>query len=316
MVEIQVFEDGDELYVDSRLIAPRLGIDHGNFLETIEKYQTEAEKDFGIIPFETEKTGKPGRPQKYALLNEDNSLFMITLSRNSPEVVQCKRELVKAFAEAKRHLQERQFRQQHVPYWYERMRIALSDTVKPLQMDYFCVYREMMDFFCELENRFGYVISDIDEETGKRLVPDISIAQKFNQFMRSEDEIPSQARQYFLDSSKPVDFRQPGKRKHGWFDGGANHTEIQMYNHVYPESSHGKYNVHPAMSYPDEYRSIFRYYLQEHWITDFCVPYLQKRDPMGLQVMRAQMLRMSPAERQAIATTLVGRLLPSLPESA
>ena len=204
----------------------------------------------------------------------------------------------------------------HVAYWYERMRIALSDWDRPLQNGYFCVYREMMDFFCELENRFNYVIPDFDQKTGKRLVPDGSIGQRFNAFLRSEDEMPTIARRRFLGSGEAVDFRQPGCRKNGWFSGGKDYKEILMYNHVYPKSSHGNFQVHPAMSYPDKYRGLFRYYLQEYWIPDSCIPYLRKRDPKGLHRIQSRVMQMSSSEHAAVRGTLVGSLMPSFPESA
>ena len=90
-----------KLVVDSRLIVERLGIEHINFMETIGTYQSQIEQAFGVVRFETEKTGLRGRPQKYALLTEDQATFLMTLSRNTPEVVQCKIELVVAFSKAK-----------------------------------------------------------------------------------------------------------------------------------------------------------------------------------------------------------------------
>lgn len=92
------------LVVDSRLIAERLGIEHINFMEAIGDYQTQTEQAFGIVRFETEKLGGRGRPQKYALLTEDQAIFLMTLSRNTSEVVQCKIDLVVAFSRAKEFL--------------------------------------------------------------------------------------------------------------------------------------------------------------------------------------------------------------------
>jgi anti-repressor protein len=61
------------LVVDSRLIAQELGIEHENFIETVRKYQKQAEQAFGVLRFET---GKPtsgslgGRPEKYCLYHD------------------------------------------------------------------------------------------------------------------------------------------------------------------------------------------------------------------------------------------------------
>jgi phage regulator Rha-like protein len=89
--------------VDSRLIAEALGIDHHNFMETIRKYQGKIEADFGILPFETEVLGV-GQPQKFYFLNELQCNFVVTLSRNTPEVVQFKLSLVVAFDNAKKEV--------------------------------------------------------------------------------------------------------------------------------------------------------------------------------------------------------------------
>ena len=97
-----------KLVVDSRLIVERLGIEHESFLRTLDTYQTQIEEAFGVIRFEIGKPpsgSKGGRPQKYALLTEDQATFLMTLSRNTPEVVQCKIELVVAFSKAKEFLQ-------------------------------------------------------------------------------------------------------------------------------------------------------------------------------------------------------------------
>lgn len=81
--------------VDSRVIARELGIQPGNLLETVCKYRAEIE-GFGILPFQTEKTGRRGQPERYALLNEDQAHFVLALSRNTPRVVDLKARLVHA----------------------------------------------------------------------------------------------------------------------------------------------------------------------------------------------------------------------------
>ena len=95
----------EKLLVDSRDIAISLNIQHKNFLSTIETYKTVIEKKFGRVAFETDLDKKPvngGWSQKYALLTEDQSLFIGTLSRNSDEVVEFKARLVSSFQNARR----------------------------------------------------------------------------------------------------------------------------------------------------------------------------------------------------------------------
>lgn len=319
MADLEIIADGDELYVDSRLIAERLGIEHESFLRTLDNYQTQIEQGFGILRFEIGKIDGRGRPPRFAYLNEDQATFVMTLSRNSPEVIQCKLDLVSSFSKAKKLLRQRQEQEQtvrQVPYWYQRLRLAMSDAEKPLQSGYFCIYEEMLRFFATLEGRLGYVIPDRDELTGRYLIPDISIGQRFNAFMRDEDEVPCLLRQEFLGSTEPVDFREPRMRKEGWFLGGSHHREILKYNHVYPSVSHGQSNVQSVNSYPVRYLSIFQYFLQEYWISDNCLPYLQKRDPEGVRYLSVSLSELPPSAKQALAGTLLGKLMQALPPAS
>lgn len=109
MADLFAFEHSDgELVVDSRLIAPRLGIKHESFMRTIDNYQTRIESDFGGLRFEIGVPDKPtGNPPRYVVLTEDQATFVMTLSRNSRQVVQCKADLVKAFSRAKETLRRR-----------------------------------------------------------------------------------------------------------------------------------------------------------------------------------------------------------------
>lgn len=315
MADLEIFDDGETLYVDSRLIAERLGIEHRSFLETVENYRTQVEQAFGILRFETAEIDGRGRPGRFALLNEDQATFVMTLSRNSSEVVQCKLDLVQAFSKAKKLLRDRKEATgyQQIPYWYQRIKLAMSDTEKPLQTGYFCIYEQMMSFFAQLEGRLGYIVPDYNQADGKYLVPDISIGKKFNDFLRSEDEAAVEARKQFLKSADIIDFRQPGMRKDGWFAGGSHHHEIQVYNHVYPTTSHGKYQIQDANSYPTRYLSIFQYYLQEWWIPDRCIPYLKKRDSQGIKLLRSAINDLPPNTLNTLSGTLIGKLIQSLP---
>ncbi len=109
MSQLKVQQLDGILVVDSRLVAWELGIKHKNFLATIEKYKTEIEQDFGHLAFETETvTNSVGAVNeiRFAFLNEDQSIYLMTLSRNTVKVRQCKRNLVKAFVEAKKIITE------------------------------------------------------------------------------------------------------------------------------------------------------------------------------------------------------------------
>jgi len=108
---LAVTERSGVLVIDSRLIAPGLGIQHKNFLATIEKYnpQMASEPAMGAVAFETrEFKTKQGNTssETWAWLNEPQATFTMTLSRNTERVVNCKLALSIAFDKAKRVLKE------------------------------------------------------------------------------------------------------------------------------------------------------------------------------------------------------------------
>lgn len=92
-----------EARIDSRLLAPVTGNQHKNIIGLIERYADQFH-GFGVVPFQTEKpTGKQGgRPQRFALLNEDQCYLLLTFARNTAAVVAMKVQLVQAFKEARK----------------------------------------------------------------------------------------------------------------------------------------------------------------------------------------------------------------------
>ncbi|WP_295379612.1 Rha family transcriptional regulator [uncultured Pseudacidovorax sp.] len=95
---VAVTDYGGEPRVDSRVLAVRLQGHHKSVMELIDRYRGQLGR-FGIVPFETEKlegSGR-GRPERYALLNENQSYFLLSLSRNTDHVVNLKANLVEAF---------------------------------------------------------------------------------------------------------------------------------------------------------------------------------------------------------------------------
>ena len=93
----------DERRVDSRLLAEQLGSQHKNSIELIDKYADKIRR-FGHLPFQTE-VGKRvqggGKAERFALLNEDQAFFLLSLSRNTGRVVELKSNLIMAFREAR-----------------------------------------------------------------------------------------------------------------------------------------------------------------------------------------------------------------------
>ena len=93
--------------VDSRLIAQELGISHAAFYRTIKENQKDIEEDFTQVCFKNETVKNSVgavNTVKFAYLNEDQATYLMTLSRNTTQVKQLKRKLVKSFSEAKRLL--------------------------------------------------------------------------------------------------------------------------------------------------------------------------------------------------------------------
>lgn len=99
-----------EARVDSRLMAQQLRNQHKAVMVLIERY-ADAFRKFGLLPFEMEAvkaTGARGtKHQRFAMLNEDQAFFLLSLSRNTDHVVQLKAKLVTAFSEARRAAQQR-----------------------------------------------------------------------------------------------------------------------------------------------------------------------------------------------------------------
>jgi anti-repressor protein len=109
MNNLSIIKRDGILVVDSRLVAARLAIKHKNFLATIDKYLSQIESYFGAVAFETrEFKTKQGNSstERLAWLTEEQSTFLMTLSRNTEEVVQCKLALVQAFSKAKQLIQQ------------------------------------------------------------------------------------------------------------------------------------------------------------------------------------------------------------------
>jgi phage regulator Rha-like protein len=97
-----------ETRADTRMLAKHLGNQHKNVFELVKGYRSDFEQ-LGVVPFETEKpTGVAGgRPERFALLNEDQAYLLLTFSRNTARVRALKVKLVQAFGEARRAAQQR-----------------------------------------------------------------------------------------------------------------------------------------------------------------------------------------------------------------
>jgi phage regulator Rha-like protein len=108
-MKLKVIEKDKTLVVDSRLVADSLGVEHISWMNNVVyKHQPTIEQHFGSLHFQNEvkKRAKGATTIKYCYLTEDQSIFLMTLSRNTPQVIDCKANLVKAFSEAKKRLEK------------------------------------------------------------------------------------------------------------------------------------------------------------------------------------------------------------------
>jgi phage regulator Rha-like protein len=93
---------GQRAWTTSEIVADGCGIRHKNLLAMLRKYAGEF-SELGLLAFET-RPRLPGQhgggETEYAVLNEDQATFAITLFRNTPVVLRFKLALVKAFRRA------------------------------------------------------------------------------------------------------------------------------------------------------------------------------------------------------------------------
>jgi hypothetical protein len=89
--------------IDSRLIAQQLGVEHESFRKLVYQYQADFE-EFGILRFEIGEIKGRGQPEKYALLNEDQSYLGLTYTQNTEQARTLKKKLVRTFGDYRRKL--------------------------------------------------------------------------------------------------------------------------------------------------------------------------------------------------------------------
>lgn len=134
-MSLTIIERQGELVVDSRLVAEALGIQHKNFLATIEKYRQEAESEgFTPLIFKTRLVKLPqggSYQERWVWLNEEWANYLMTLSRNTKRVRAAKRQLVKAFSQAKQVIQETRLQSQ--PQQPNQLPVAMPT---PEEIDY------------------------------------------------------------------------------------------------------------------------------------------------------------------------------------
>lgn len=120
---IQIITVNESLVVDSRLIANELGIEHATLLKTIKKYIDRLERK-NPVRFEVDVVKRPqgGTYEvSYCYLDEYQATLLMTFSRNTEQVLDCKEKLVDGFEKAKKIIKE------VIP--------AKSDRIRELEME-------------------------------------------------------------------------------------------------------------------------------------------------------------------------------------
>ena len=92
---------GKEPRADSRDITQHLGNPHETVMRLVNDYRADFEQ-FGILRFQIGEIQGRGQPEKFALLNEDQTYLLLTYSRNTARVRALKVKLVQAFGAARR----------------------------------------------------------------------------------------------------------------------------------------------------------------------------------------------------------------------
>jgi phage regulator Rha-like protein len=102
--ELALTTTNTEARIDSRLLAKQLDNQHRHVMALLDKYMGKF-KTFGHVSFKNadgERKQGGGKGERYALLNENQAYFLLSLSRNTDIVVTLKARLIAAFSEARK----------------------------------------------------------------------------------------------------------------------------------------------------------------------------------------------------------------------
>jgi phage regulator Rha-like protein len=113
--------------IDSRTLAKSLGNTHRPTVALVVKYCDRLQQ-FGQVLFKKADGGRiqgGGKAERFVLLNEDQAIFLLSLSRNTDRVIELKARLVRAFSDARRNATQRQT--EYLPEYHR-----LHDLIKQL----------------------------------------------------------------------------------------------------------------------------------------------------------------------------------------
>lgn len=133
LISIEIVEG--ELRVDSRLIAVNLGVEHKHTIEMIRKYEPRFFK-YGEVLFKTAPSLNTGSCQNVTVcyLNEQQSTFLVTLSRNSENAVNLKQKLTESYHYYKSKTVEQEKQLLTLPENFAESLRLLADQVEKNQL--------------------------------------------------------------------------------------------------------------------------------------------------------------------------------------
>ena len=170
-----VLLQNNQLVTTSEIIAQSIDVHHKNTLDLIKRYKRELEP-LGSLAFETRvkrADNRGGEKTTYALLNEQQATFLISLSRNTSKVVEFKLALTKAFFEARNLLKQNAVEAKTEHKSYLKIFSQFCD-----EHNYSDEERTMFLWFKEQAIRQGYAIAcaKFKEQEPERQLKDDEIA--------------------------------------------------------------------------------------------------------------------------------------------
>lgn len=117
----------------SLLLSQGMDVEHRAILELIRKYKDR--KIFQTSTFEPQKLSTKGRSTEYYYLSENQSMFIITLMKNSEKVLDFKEALILAFSETKEKLRKVLTQKENAQWLRKRdesksLRLECTDVIK------------------------------------------------------------------------------------------------------------------------------------------------------------------------------------------
>lgn len=193
---LEVTLNDGEYRIDSRLVARSLGIEHESFMRTNSIYQAKIEK-LGLLRFEIGAVKQQGtrgtKYHKYALLNENQSVFLATLSRNTDQIVEFKLRLTQTFADVRARLAEESYQPQPSIHRYSQARLErlLPELRYPIPAGCFTVVSEAIRNIAVME----IILDTSSLDMGAYL--ELSIARDWATYCKDILNLPEGYRQQY-----------------------------------------------------------------------------------------------------------------------